>query len=337
MFKNKNSKILVTGGAGFIGSEFVRQAVAQGLRVIIVDKLTYAGDLQRLKAVKGKFIFHKVDIMHQDRVMDIFKKEQPQAVVHFAAESHVDRSILNAAEFVRSNIEGTQNLLTVCHKVGIKKFVHISTDEVYGEIARGKFKEHFPLRPNSPYSASKASADLLVRAFIRTFGFPAVILRPSNNYGPWQYPEKFIPVIIYKALKNEKIPVYAKGLNVREWLHISDCAQAIQLALASGETGEVYNIGSGSECRNIDLVRMILKILGRSLDLISFVQDRPGHDLRYALNFKKIQDELSWQPRIAFEEGIAQTVHWYKDNYRWLEGKVKFLQHYWKQVYKAPC
>ena len=322
MFNKSFKKLVVTGGAGFIGSEFVRQALASGYQLTVLDKLTYAGDLARLGTLKRRIVFHKVDIKDPAKVMTILTHERPQAIVHFAAESHVDRSIANALEFIQSNVEGTQNLLTVSHKIGIKKFIHISTDEVYGEISSGKFNEHSPLSPNSPYSASKAAGDLLVKAYMRTFDFPAVILRPCNNYGPWQYPEKFIPVIIYKALTKNKIPVYAKGLNVREWLHISDCARAVLMALGSGKIKEVYNVGSGSESTNIDLVHRILDILGSSKDLISYVKDRPGHDLRYALNFNKIKHDLSWKPLIRFDEGIAQTVHWYKDNFRWLESKI---------------
>ncbi len=335
MAKRSSFKILVTGGAGFIGSEFVRQAVTLGYSVVVVDKLTYAGDLARLKTLKGRFTFYKADIVHQRRVTDIFKQERPWAVVHFAAESHVDRSILNDEEFVRTNIAGTQSLLTVSRQAGIEKFVHISTDEVYGTIVRGKFKEDFPLGPNSPYSASKGAADLLVKAYVHTFKFPAMIVRPSNNYGAWQYPEKFIPVIIYKAIKHEKIPIYAKGLNVREWLHISDCVRAVLKVLECGRVGETYNIGSGSECKNIELVKTILNILSRPKNLITFVEDRPGHDWRYALDSKKIREELSWKPQIGFEQGITDTVAWYRENLKWLQNKVKFLESYWQRVYRS--
>jgi len=331
--KKSSFKILVTGGAGFVGSEFVRQAIGFGHNVIVIDKLTYAGDLQRLKSVKDKFTFYKTDIVHQQRVRGIFKKERPQAVVHFAAESHVDRSILDDAEFVRSNICGTQNLLTASRQSGVEKFIHLSTDEVYGDIVRGKFKEDFPLRPNSPYSSSKGAADLLVGAYVHTFKFPAIIVRPSNNYGPWQYPEKFIPVIIYKAIKGEKVPVYAQGQNVREWLHISDCAGAIMQVLQKGRPGSVYNIGSGDERKNIDLVKIILGILGRPEKLITFVKDRPGHDWRYALNTDKIRKELSWKPQTDFESGIVETVEWYRQNFKWLDKKVGYLKNYWQRVY----
>ena len=327
-------KILVTGGAGFICSEFVRQAIDRKYQIVVVDKLSYAGDLARLKDIKGKFQFCKTDIADKKALFRILQKEKIPAVVHFAAESHVDRSILDASDFIRTNVEGTQCLLQACQQAGIEKFIHLSTDEVYGEIEKGAFREDSPLKPNSPYSASKAAADFFVQAFIRTYQFPAVILRPSNNYGPGQYPEKFIPVIIYKALRNEKVPVYAHGENIREWLHIADCSRAVMTALERGKVGEAYNIGSGNERKNIHVVKAILKILNKPEELIAFVQDRPGHDLRYALNFNKIQHELGWRPQIDFESGLPLTVAWYQKNFRWLESKVKFLHNYWKQVYK---
>ena len=346
----KLSKILVTGGAGFIASEFTRQllngdcplapptAGRRGLspryEVIVVDKLTYAADLARLKEVKNKFKFYKTDICDYEQLKKIFKKENPDLVVNFAAESHVDRSILSSDEFIKTNISGTQVLLDVSKAQGIKKFIHTSTDEVYGDIEKGKFYETTVLNPSSPYSASKAAADLLVKSYIRTFRFPAIIVRPSNNYGPWQYPEKFIPVIIYKALKNELIPVYAQGQNVREWLYVADCVNAILKIVDKGKTGEIYNLGSGNERKNIDLVKEILSILGKPLSLISYVQDRPGHDFRYSLDSSKLRKELGWEPRVSFEEGLAATVNWYKENLDWLEQKVKYLKVYWKKVYK---
>lgn len=330
----KYSKILVTGGAGFIGSEFVRQAVKSAYKVVVVDKLTYAGDCDRLNSILKKFTFYKTDICDQPKIAAILKRERPSVVVHFAAESHVDRSILDDAEFVRSNLGGTQSLLSACRRFGIERFLHMSTDEVYGEIAHGKFLETSPISPNSPYSASKAAADLLVKAYVRTYQFPCIIIRPSNNYGPWQYPEKFIPVIIYKALQNQLIPVYAKGLNVREWLHISDCASAILHLLKKGTIGETYNLGSGFERTNIEVVKTILHFLKKPESLISFVADRPGHDIRYAVNFNKIRRELAWNPKITFVKGMRETVLWYQDHFPWLKSKVYFLEKYWKQVYK---
>jgi dTDP-glucose 4,6-dehydratase len=264
----------------------------------------------------------------------IFRKEKPDIILHCAAETHVDRSILSSDAFIKTNVQGTQVLLDAAKSIGIRKFIHISTDEVYGDIHRGQFHEHTPLNPSSPYSSSKAAADLLVRSYARTFGFPAVIIRPSNNYGPWQYPEKFIPVVIYKALKNEKIPVYAKGLNVREWLYVADCAGAILKAVHKAEPGEIYNLGSGNERKNIEVARNILDILGKSYSLIEFVADRPGHDFRYSLNFAKVRKELGWHPEISFEKGITATVDWYTKHRGWLEHKVVFLKEYWSRVYK---
>lgn len=315
--RKKLYKILVTGGAGFMGSEFVRQAVKRvssprrRLSLIIVDKLTYAGDLRRLEEVKGKYKFYKADICNQVVMESIFKKEHPEIVVHFAASTHVDRSIQDASPFIETNIKGTQILLDVSRKYKIKKFIHISSDEVYGEIKKDSFSEDSPLRPNSPYAASKAAADLLIKSYIRTYNFPAIIVRPCNNYGSWQYPEKLIPLAILKALRNEKIPVYGKGQNIREWLYVSDCIDAIFLILEKGKIDEIYNIGSGQEKRNIDVVKQILDILGKPQNLIEFVKDRPGHDIRYRLNSEKIRKEISWQPKIKFDSGLENTVKWY--------------------------
>lgn len=330
----KKIKLLVTGGAGFIGSEFVRQVIKRGYKVIVVDKLTYAADLERLKEVEGKYTFYNADICNKNKIGKIFQQEKPDQVVHFAAESHVDRSILDSDEFIKTNIQGTQILLDKAKKAGIEKFIHISTDEVYGDIIKGQFYETTPLNPSSPYSASKAAGDLLVKSYMRTFQFPAIIVRPSNNYGPWQYPEKFIPVIIYKALKNEKIPVYGKGLNVREWLYVSDCSEAINKVLRKGKIGETYNVGSGNERKNIDVVKKILDVLGKPHTLIEFVQDRPGHDMRYSLNFTKLKKEISWTPKVSFDKGVQETVNWYRSNSDWLEEKVNYLKNYWKKVYK---
>ncbi len=335
--RRKLPKILVTGGAGFIASEFIRQLLrgqSPQYEVTVVDKLTYAADLARLKEVKGKFKFYQADICNAAQLEKIFQKEKPEIVAHFAAESHVDRSILSSDEFIKTNISGTQVLLDVSKAQGIKKFIHTSTDEVYGDIEKGKFYETTVLNPSSPYSASKAAADLLVKSYIRTFKFPAIIVRPSNNYGPWQYPEKFIPVIIYKVLKNELIPVYAQGQNVREWLYVADCAKAILKIVDKGKTGEIYNLGSGNERKNIYLVKEILCILGKPLSLISYVQDRPGHDFRYSLDSSKLRKELGWEPQVSFEEGLIKTVNWYKENLDWLEQKVKHLKVYWKKVYR---
>jgi dTDP-glucose 4,6-dehydratase len=303
--------LLVTGGAGFIGSEFVRQAVEKDYKVIVIDKLTYAGSLKRLEAVKGKYKFYKQDICSKKALDRIFAKEKPDVVINFAAETHVDRSIEDADPFIKTNVEGVQILLSLSRKYNIKRFIQLSTDEVYGEIKEGKFKENDPLKPNSPYSASKAAADLLIRAYIRTYNLPAIIIRPCNNYGKWQYPEKLIPVIITKALKNEKVPVYGKGENIREWLHISDCARAIFTVLEKGKLGEVYNVGSGQEMVNIDLVKKILDILGKPYSLIEFVKDRLGHDYRYCLDSSKIK-ELGWKAEVDFEVGMQEILKLFK-------------------------
>lgn len=329
----KLPKILVTGGAGFIGSEFVRQAIAHGYAPLIVDKLTYAGDLGRLKGVHGRYKFYKTDICAEGALEAVFKKEKPQIVIHFAAETHVDRSIQQALPFIETNIKGTQALIDLSKKYRIKRFIHISTDEVYGDIKKGQFSEKAPLKPNSPYAASKAAADLLVKASIRTFGFPAIIVRPSNNYGPWQYPEKLIPVIIFKALKNQGVPVYSRGENMREWLYVSDCARAILMVLKKGKLGEVYNIGSGYEKKNIEVVKKILLLLNKPQLLIRYIQDRPGHDFRYALDFSRIRS-LGWEPQVDFQEGVHRTVHWYRQNFSWLENKSKCLTAYWNKVYR---
>ncbi|MFA5145018.1 MAG: dTDP-glucose 4,6-dehydratase [Candidatus Omnitrophota bacterium] len=333
-----NKSILITGGAGFIGSAFVR-LLNQGdgsafgrtvpefhrtgtvPKIIVVDSLTYAGDLKRLKEAKGRFKFYKVDICDKKRMEAVFAKEKPQAVVHFAAESHVDRSINDATPFIETNIKGTQILLDAGRKHEINKFIFISTDEVYGEIANGKFNENSPIRPNSPYAASKAAADLLVQAYIRTYKFPAIIIRPSNNYGPWQYPEKLIPLAVLKILRDKKVPVYAQGKNVREWLYVEDCAKGIMRILQTGKLGQVYNLGSNEEKQNIDVVKMILNIFNKPENMIEFVKDRPGHDIRYSLDSRKARRETNWKPKIKFKEGIKLTVSWYLKNKSWLLSK----------------
>jgi len=328
-------KLLITGGAGFIGSEFVRQAVKNDFSVIVVDKLTYAGDLERLKEIKEKISFYRADITNREFIEHIFKAEKPQVVVHFAAESHVDRSILDASPFIETNVKGTQVLLDVAKEVGIDLFVNVATDEVYGELGKeGKFFETTPLNPNSPYSVSKASADMLGRAYYRTYGLPVITVRPSNNYGPWQYPEKLIPVVILKALNDEPIPVYGTGENVREWLYVSDCCEAIFEIIKKGKAGEIYNIGSGEEKQNIEVVKAILNILGKSESLITFVEDRPGHDFRYSLSTEKIEKEIGWRAKVNFEEGIEKTVKWYLENLDWAKRKVEELRDYWKKVYR---
>lgn len=314
------SKILVTGGAGFIGSAFVR-LLARDSSPIVVDNLTYAGDLSRLKEVKGKYKFYKADICNKNLIEGIFRKERPQIVVHFAASTHVDRSIVDATPFMETNIIGTHILLDVARKYRIKKFIQISSDEVYGEIKKGKFSEEASLKPNSPYAASKAAGDLLIKSYIRTYNFPAIIIRPSNNYGPWQYPEKLIPLAILKVIKEQKVPVYADGRNVREWLYVEDCVKGIYRIMQKGKAGEIYNLGSNEEKKNTDVVKAILRLLKANNDMVQFVKDRPGHDIRYRLDCKKIFNKTGWKPKVKFPEGINLTVNWYLRHNDWLLSK----------------
>lgn len=316
-------KMLVTGGAGFIGSEFVRQGVRKGYNVMVVDALTYAGDIKRLEEINGRYTFYKADICNKKQMESIFVKEKPKIIVNFAAHTHVDRSIYNASPFIETNVRGTQAMLDLSKIFQIKKFVQISTDEVYGEIKKGSFSEDAPLNPSSPYAASKAAADLLVKSYIRTYGIPAMIIRPCNNYGPWQHPEKFIPLAISKALKNEKISVYGNGQNVREWLYVSDCIEAVFLILEKGKIGNIYNIGSAEELKNIEVARKILKILSKPQRLIEFIKDRPGHDYRYSLDCKKIREKFSWQAKINFMKGLEKTIYWNIKNKQWINKKLK--------------
>ena len=327
-------RMLITGGAGFIGSEFVRQAVRKGHQVAVVDKLTYAGDLERLSEVRKDITFYKADISNQEFIEHIFEKENPEVIVHFAAESHVDRSLLDPYPFISSNVLGTQVLLEVSKAKGVELFVNMSTDEVYGDLGKeGSFTEESPLKPNSPYSTTKASADMLGRAYYRSFGLPVVTIRASNNYGPWQYPEKFVPVIILKALRDEKIPVYGDGTNVREWLYVTDCAEGIMAAIDRGKAGEIYNIGSKEEKQNIEVAKAILQLLGKGEELIEFVKDRPGHDFRYSLDTTKAKRELGWEAKTSFDEGLKKTVEWYIEHLKWAQDKVAYLNDYWKRVY----
>lgn len=327
-------RLLVTGGAGFIGSEFVRQAVARGYKVAVLDSISYAGDMKRLASVAEKIAFHRADIADARAVTAAMAKARPDTIVHFAAETHVDRSILEGQVFLKTNILGTQVLLEAARMRGVGKFVHISTDEVYGDVARGSSVEGSPFRPNSPYSVSKAGADMLVSAYARTYKLPVNIIRASNNYGPWQYPEKLIPVVIYKALNNERVPVYAQGLNVREWLYVSDCARGVMAVMEKGRLGEAYNISSGIHRRNIDVVKAILRLLGRPESLIEFVKDRPGHDFRYSISCAKAKREVGYRPEFGFDRGLAETVQWYSDNSVWLRQKVRVLKEYWGKVYQ---
>jgi dTDP-glucose 4,6-dehydratase len=317
-------RLVITGGAGFIGSEFVREGVWRGYEIVVIDKLSYAGDMERIKEVEEKIEFYEIDIKDRKSIENIFKKEKPEAVIHWAAESHVDRSIEDASPFLDTNVKGTQVILDISKSYRVERFINISTDEVYGELTEeGQFYETTPLNPNSPYSVSKASADMLGRAYYRTYSLPVITVRPSNNYGPWQYPEKLIPVIILKALRNEKVPVYGKGLNIREWLYVSDCVDAVFEILEKGKIGEIYNVGSGNEKRNIDVVRTVLKLLGKSEELVEFVKDRLGHDFRYSLNSDKISKEIGWKSKTGFSEGIEKTVKWYVNHMDWVNSKIR--------------
>lgn len=329
-------KILITGGAGFIGSHYVKKCISRGYRPIIVDSLTYAGDLERLKEVEGFYTFYRVDIRERESLEKVFKEEKPEIVVHFAAESHVDRSIIEPGIFIRTNVEGTHNLLELSRTYDVERFVNISTDEVYGELEDldGYFTEETCLKPNSPYSATKASADMLARAYSRTYGLPVITVRPSNNYGPWQYPEKFIPVVVLKALKNQPIPVYGDGRNRREWIYVEDCAEGILEITENGKLGEIYNLGSGVEKENIEVAKTVLNFLGKPDNLIKFVKDRPGHDLRYRMSSDKVKEHLGFLPKTSFEEGIKKTVEFYIHNQQWVDKKEKDLKKLWQEVYR---
>ena len=317
--------IIVTGGAGFIGSNFIFYMLKEHPedRIVCLDKLTYAGNLSTLEPVMGQenFRFVKADICDRDAVRKLFEEEHPDIVVNFAAESHVDRSIEDPGIFLRTNILGTQNLMDACREFGITRYHQVSTDEVYGDLPLDRpelmFTEATPLHTSSPYSASKASADLLTQAYHRTFGTPVTISRCSNNYGPYQFPEKLIPLMIAKASAGQPLPVYGEGLNVRDWLYVEDHCRAIAMILFGGTVGEVYNIGGHNERANIEVVKTILRQLGKGEELITFVKDRPGHDRRYAIDPKKIGDELGWQPQTLFDEGIERTISWYVNNESW--------------------
>lgn len=318
-------KILVTGGAGFIGGNFVQYMVKKYPEYAIynIDVLTYAGDLTKHSDIEKMENYHfvKADIVDYDVIISLFEKEKFDYVVHFAAESHVDRSITDPAIFVSTNVLGTQVLLDAARQVGITKFVHVSTDEVYGELDFDPttfFTEETPLQPNSPYSASKASSDFLVQAYHHTYGVPINITRCSNNYGPYHFPEKLIPLTISRVLNEEKVPIYGDGRNIRDWLHVFDHCAAIDLVLHEGVNGEVYNVGGHNERTNLEVVKTIIRTLGKSEALIEFVADRLGHDKRYAIDATKLE-QLGWQPIYTFETGIAQTIQWYMENKEWWE------------------
>jgi dTDP-glucose 4,6-dehydratase len=313
-------RLLVTGGAGFIGSNFVRRVIDGSLtgidHVTVLDKLTYAGTLSNLEMLpKGSFEFIEGDIADPVLVDHLTKRHD--ALVNFAAESHVDRSIAGARDFIETNVLGTQNLLDASLRNEVSAFVQVSTDEVYGTISEGSWTEDFPLLPNSPYSASKASADLIVRSYHRTFGMDVRTTRCSNNYGPHQFPEKVIPLFVTNLIDNKKVPLYGKGLNVRDWLHVDDHCRGIHAVLTKGKSGNIYNIGGGRELTNRELTEVILSKMGRDELSIEYVQDRLGHDLRYSVSHEKISKELDYQPQVKFEEGIEETIDWYRRNESW--------------------
>lgn len=313
-------KLLVTGGAGFIGSNFVRMITSGELEgvtsLIVLDKLTYSGNLQNLEGIqKSEFEFIEGDICNQPLVEGIMKKVD--SVVNFAAESHVDRSIQSSKEFFRTNVLGTQTLIDAARQNNVATFLQVSTDEVYGSITHGSWDEQFPLKPNSPYAASKASGDLLVRSYVNTYGMDIRITRSSNNYGPYQFPEKIIPLFITNLMRGKKVPLYGDGSNVRDWLHVSDHCRGIHLVLKNGKPGDVFNIGGGRELSNLELTRAILDSMEQGEEQIEPVADRLGHDFRYSLDITKIQKDLGYRPLVAFEDGIEQTIEWYKTNQSW--------------------
>ncbi|REK19906.1 MAG: dTDP-glucose 4,6-dehydratase [Planctomycetota bacterium] len=316
--------ILVTGGCGFIGSNFVRHMLGtdSGISIVNVDALTYAGNPENLADVAddSRYQFHRGDIIDRDFIAETIGACKPDAVVNFAAESHVDRSIHDSGPFVQTNIVGTQVLLDVCRERDVPRYLQVSTDEVYGSLGEdGYFTEETPLAPNSPYAASKASADLLVRSYCETHGFPAVVTRCSNNYGPYQFPEKLIPLFISNARSDKPLPVYGDGTNVRDWIHVLDHCRGIEAALRNGQAGEVYNFGGRCEVTNIDLTRKLLNLLDKPESLIKFVKDRPGHDFRYAIDCSKAERELNWTPQVDFETGLKETIDWYLSHEEWAQ------------------
>ena len=334
---------LVTGGAGFIGSNYIHYMFKKydnEIRIINVDKLTYAGNLENLKDIEDRenYTFVKADICDSEAIMKIFDENDIDRVVHFAAESHVDRSIENPEVFLDTNIKGTAVLMDACRKYGIKRYHQVSTDEVYGDLPLDRpdlfFTEETPIHTSSPYSSSKAGADLLVLAYHRTYGLPVTISRCSNNYGPYHFPEKLIPLMIANALNDKPLPVYGKGENVRDWLYVEDHCRAIDLIIHNGRVGEVYNVGGHNEMKNIDIVKMICKELGKPESLITYVADRKGHDMRYAIDPTKIHNELGWLPETKFADGIKKTIQWYLDNKEWWETIISGeYQNYYEKMY----
>ena len=333
--------VLVTGGCGFIGSNLVKylRRHRPTWQVVNLDKLTYAGNLQNLADLEDDagHRFARTDITDREAVQRLIRSHSLDAVFHLAAESHVDRSILSPEVFIHTNVLGTQVLLEACQQTGVKRFVMVSTDEVYGSLGpTGRFTESSPLEPSSPYSASKASADLLALAYHRTFGIDVVVTRCSNNYGPYQFPEKLIPLMIVNALHDQPLPVYGDGGNVRDWLNVADHCQALVLALEKGKAGETYNIGGGTELRNIEIVKRILALLNKSENLIRYVKDRPGHDRRYAIDASRAKAELGWSPAHTFDQGLEETVRWYVDNRSWWQDVISgAYRDYYEKQYRA--
>lgn len=327
-------KILVTGGAGFIGGNFVHYMISKypDYKIVNLDALTYAGNLETLKDVQDKknYKFVKGDISDREFIFNLFENEKFDIVVNFAAESHVDRSIVEPDIFIKTNVLGTQALLDASKKYNVKRFHQVSTDEVYGDLPLDRkdlfFTEDTPLNPSSPYSASKASADFLVQAYHRTFGLNTTISRCSNNYGPYHFPEKLIPLMTSRALNNERLPVYGNGENIRDWLHVEDHCSAINLIIHKGKSGEIYNVGGHNEKTNLEVVKTILKTLDKPESLITYVKDRPGHDLRYAIDPKKLENELGWKPKYNFDTGIEMTIKWYLENDDWLNAMIKKMK-----------
>jgi dTDP-glucose 4,6-dehydratase len=333
--------ILVTGGAGFIGSNFINFMLSGRKDIFIVnlDKLTYAGNLQNLKSVENhpNYTFVKGDIVNDELVSYLFQKYEITHLINFAAESHVDRSILGSEIFFRTNVLGTNVLLENSKRFGVEKFIQISTDEVYGSLGPdGQFEETTPLQPKSPYAASKAAADMMALAFHHTYHVPVVITRCSNNYGPYQFPEKLIPLMIINSLNNKKLPVYGDGMNVRDWIYVIDHNKAVELVFDKGEAGEVYNVGANTEKPNVEIVKLLLKNIGKTEDLIEYVKDRPGHDRRYAINSTKIKKELGWEVEHSFENAIQDTIKWYIDNKKWWKEIISGdYQNYYKLQYSS--
>ncbi|HEY3968322.1 MAG TPA: dTDP-glucose 4,6-dehydratase [Planctomycetaceae bacterium] len=334
-------RILVTGGCGFIGSEFVRRQLAtyHDVTIVNLDALTYAGNVENLAAIERnpRYEFIHGDITDRDLIQKVLADKPLDAVVNFAAESHVDRSLLDSGPFVRTNVLGTQVLLDACRAVKVPRFLQVSTDEVYGSLGpTGLFTEQTPLTPNSPYSASKAAADMLVHAYHHSFHFPAIITRCSNNYGPYQFPEKLLPLFITNLLADEQVPVYGKGLNVRDWIHVGDHCRGIDAALRRGTPGEVYNFGGRCEKTNMEITLLLLELLEKPQSLIRYVADRPGHDLRYAIDCTKAERELGWTPEVSFNDGLRETIAWYRQNSGWVS-RVKSGEYrkYYTEQYGA--